>query len=192
MAIALPERLPLATIRAGTLLWRAHHEAREAIRFGVDPTRPPMGRFDAPAHEFGVCYFGDGMAVAMLETVVRARTLPLVPRSDLATRVVSQVMVGAELRVAQLEGPGLPVLGVDAGRLHAGDYGECQRLSLDVYRHADAVDGIQYRSRWDNSLLCWALFDRAADRLAVVGGTLALGDERVSGPVLDRYRIGVV
>lgn len=192
MPIALPARLPLTTVRAGTLLWRVHGESREALRFGVDASRPPMGRFDAPAHEFGVCYFGDGVAVAMLETVVRARQLPLVPRADLATRVVSQVMVGAELRVAQVEGPGLPVLGVDAGRLHAGEYGECQRLALDVYRHRDAVDGIQYRSRWDNSMLCWALFDRAADRLAVVGGTLPLGDERVSGPVLDRYRIGIL
>jgi hypothetical protein len=192
VAIRLPARLPLATIRAGTLLWRVHRETREAVWFGVDRSRTPMGRFDAPAHEFGVCYFGDGVAVAVLETVVRARQLPLVPRAELATRVVSQVMVGADLRVAQLEGAGLPVLGVDAGRLHAGDYAECQRLALDVYRHPDEADGIQYRSRWDNSLLCWALFDRAADRLAVVGGTLALGDERVSGPVLDRYRIGIL
>lgn len=192
MPILLPARLPLATVRVGTVLWRVHPEARDALRFGVDPQRAPTGRYDAPAHEFGVCYFGDSVPVAVLETVVRARELRLVPRADLLTRVVSQVMVRADLRVAQLEGPGLPVLGVDAGRLHAVPYGECQQLALDVHRHADAVDGIQYRSRWDNSLLCWALFDRAADRLAVVGGALRLGDERVSGPVLDRYGIGIV
>ncbi|HWK90252.1 MAG TPA: RES family NAD+ phosphorylase, partial [Longimicrobium sp.] len=169
MAIALPKQLPLVTLPARTGLWRVHRKELDALWFGPDRTRPPAGRFAAPGHEFGVCYFGDCLEVAVLETIVRSRTLPIVEQADLEARAVTQLTSTGDLRMLRFEGAGLPVLRVSAGQTHAEPYRECQQMALALHDGHPDVDGIQYRSRWDNSRLCWAVFDRAAGKLSLPG-----------------------
>lgn len=191
--IPLPDTLPAVVVPARTVLWRVHPRGRDALWFGPDPSRPPAGRFDAPAHEYGLCYFGDSLEVSVAETLIRGLgPIRAIARARLQERSASRVVLREPLRMAQLEGPGLVRLGASASLVHAHPYDECQRLALELWRHAEGVDGIQYRSRWDNSRLCWAVFDRARPKLGEPGGTLWLGDPHVVLPVLDHYDIGVV
>lgn len=190
---AAPASLPVVVIPARTVLWRVHPRGRGALWFGTDPSRPPAGRFDAPGHEFGVCYFGDSLEAAMVETLIRSPgPLRSIELRQLEQRSVSQVLTHEALTVVQLEGAGLVRLGVSANQAHAQPYDECQQMALAFWRHAGGVDGIQYRSRWDSGRLCWALFDRAAPRLAQPVATQWLGDTNVSRAVLDYYDIGIV
>ena len=69
MPIVLPKRIPVAVIPAGSILWRVHRRAHHPLWFGPAPA--PTSRFDAPAGEFGTCYFAETPGVAVLETLVR-------------------------------------------------------------------------------------------------------------------------
>jgi hypothetical protein len=190
MPIDLPADPPTIRLAKGTALWRVHRRGGDAVRFGLDRSQPPRGRFAAPGHEFGVCYFAATPEVAVLETVIRSAGR-LVPRADLEARSVSRLSVLRDLRLLQLEGPGLARLRIAAERTHGDDYRECQQLALDLFTGYPAVDGIQYRSRWDNSRLSWAVFDRASKKVGPVAESHWLGDLSVIGPILDRFGIGI-
>ncbi|MBV9109875.1 MAG: RES family NAD+ phosphorylase [Gemmatimonadetes bacterium] len=75
---------------------------------------------------------------------------------------------------------------------HGFPYAECQALALAVWEHADGVDGIEYRSRWDDSRLCIALFDRAADAVGAPGPAHPLDTPALVRPILRHYGIGAV
>ena len=108
------------------------------------------------------------------------------------SRRASRTAVKREMKLARLHGPGLVHLGIGADVVHGHSYAECQQLAMALWRHPDAVDGIQYRSRWDNDCLCVALFDRAADALAEPDQSLSLADPTISGPILRMYGVGVI
>jgi hypothetical protein len=191
MPIALPKRIPVATLPAGSVLWRVYRKTHDPLWFGPAPGSPPLGRFDAPGGEFGVCYFGESLGVAVLETLVRG-SRRLLDRAAVEARAASTLVTMNPMRFLQVEGAGLARIGIGAEQAHAADYADCQRMVLDLFqRHAD-VDGVQYRSRWDTSQLCWAIFDRAKDKLGPPGAPEWLGDGAIIGPVLDRYELDVV
>jgi hypothetical protein len=193
MPIALPKRIPVATLPAGSVLWPVHRTAHGPLWFGPRPGGPPLGRFDAPEGEFGVCYFGEALGAAVLETLVRG-SRRLLDRAELEARVATTFRTTMPMRFLQLEGPGLARIGIGIGaeQAHAADYRDCQRMILELFQHHPELDGVQYRSRWDTSLRCWAVFDRAADKVGAPGPHAWLGDGAVIGPVLDRYALAVV
>jgi hypothetical protein len=191
MPIVLPRRIPTVTVPRGITLWRVHRNENHPLWFGPPAGTPPRGRFDAPAGEFGVCYFGESIGVAVLETLVRG-SRRLLDRADLESRAVSAVATGEPMRCLQFEGAGLPRLGIGAEQAHAASYADCQQMALDLFSAHPDVDGVQYRSRWDNSLLCWAVFHRAETKLGAPRGPEWLGDATVIGPTLDRYELEIV
>jgi RES domain len=182
MPIHLPPDPPVADLPPGAVLWRVHSRNRDALWFG----RTGKYRFDAPGGEYGVCYFGGSLGVAILETVVRGKRIPIIPRAELESRNGTSVSATEPLKVLRLEGEGLPSFGLSAHRVTGPDYGECRDLALRVWQVHRELAGIQFRSRWDNTL-CWALFDRAETTLALVG-TSWLGDPAVVAPALRPYR----
>jgi hypothetical protein len=188
MAIALRPRPRTVVLAPGTVLWRVHSRGYGPIHFGREST----GRFNAPGGEFGVWYAGASPAVSVLEALVRNAFDRVVEQSALTARVLSSLVIQQELRLFQFEGPGLAHLGVGAERAHAEPYGECQQLALDLWSGHPAIDGIQYRSRWDTSQICYAIFDRAAAKLGRVRGTQSLSDVAVWAPLLDPYEIIVL
>jgi hypothetical protein len=188
--VTLPRRLPVATLAAGAALWRIHRRAYGPVWFGPAPGAPPENRFDAPAGEFRVCYFGQSLEAAFVETLVRGRSRLLVSRAELRERAVSQLAPVRPLRLARLHSDGLVRLSLPASVPHEHPYEQCQALALALWRHDDAVDGIEYRSRWDDSQLALALFDRASDALGEPG-TLHLDSAAAIRPVLRRYGIGM-
>ncbi|MFL5537609.1 MAG: RES family NAD+ phosphorylase [Longimicrobiaceae bacterium] len=182
MPIHLPADPPVVELGVQAVLWRVHRREYDALWFG----RTGRYRFDAPGGEYGVCYFGASLGVAILETVVRGKRVPVIPRADLEARNGTTAAPTAALRMLQLEGSGLPSFGLSAHEVMGPDYTDCRDLALRAWREHPELDGIQFRSRWDNSL-CWAVFDRAETKVAVLG-TQWLGDPTVVVPALRPYR----
>lgn len=190
MAIILPKRIPTVTLPLRSVLWRVHRNKHGALWFGPAPGTPPRSRFDAPAGEFGVCYFGESVGVAVLETLVRG-SRRLLDRAELEARMASTIETREPMRFLQFEGAGLARLGIGAEQAHAADYADCQQMTLDLFNAHPDVDGVQYRSRWDTGLLCWALFDRAQGKLHDQQWLRWLGDAAVIGPTLDEYELEI-
>jgi hypothetical protein len=188
MALRLPDDPPVVGVPLDQVLWRVHLLRYDALWFGPGAGAPPKGRFDAPGGEYGTCYFGKSLGVALLETLVRGRRRPLISRADLEVRGGSAFGVAAPLRVLQLEGAGLPSFGISAHEVMGSDYAACQELALRVHARHPEVDGIQYRSRWDSGSLCWAVFDRAETRIGGLVRTHRLDDASVVVPALRRYK----
>jgi hypothetical protein len=182
MPIHLPADPPVLELPAGTWLWRVHQRGRDALWFG----RTGESRFAAPWGEYGVCYFGASLGVAILETVVRGKRVPVIPRAALEARVGSRFRTTGALRLLQLEGAGLPSFGLSAHEVTGPDYTECRDLALRAWRQDAELDGIQYRSRWDNSI-CWGIFDRAKHKLYRLDAQW-LGDSTVVVPALRPYK----
>lgn len=188
MPIPLPADPPLAEVPLGQVLWRVHPLEFGPLWFGPGAGQPPRGRFDAPGGEYGTCYFGATLGVAVLETLVRGLRVPVIPRAELAARGGSATALAAPLRMLCLEGKGLSSFGVSAHEVAGDDCAGCRDLARRVHETMPEVDGVQYRSRWDTSELCWAVFDRARGRLGAVLGTQRLDDPAVVRPALLPYR----
>ena len=188
MPIRLPKAPPIVEVPVTQVLWRVHRLEHDPLWFGPAAGDPPQGRFDAPAGEYGVCYFGAMPGVTILETLVRGLKVPIVPRSALQVRGLSAISPTQPLRMLQLEGKGLPGFGISAHEITGPDVTDCQDLARRVHQKLKNVDGIQYRSRWDTSELCWAVFDRARDRIGGVMGTQHLDNPAVVRPALRPYR----
>lgn len=193
MAIHLPADPPLAEVPVTQVLWRVHPIAYDPIWFGPAAGEPPRNRFDAPSGEYGTCYFGATLGIAILETLVRGLKVPIIPRAELRVRAGTSVSLEKPLRVLRLEGKGLASFGISADAVSGNGYEACRDLARRVHERFPEVDGIQYRSRWDTSELCWAVFDRARHRLGGVLGSQSLDDPAVVRPALLPYKhVGVV
>jgi hypothetical protein len=188
MPIRLLDDPPLVEVPVTQVLWRVHRLAYDPLWFGPAAGQPPEGRFDALAGEYGTCYFGATPGVAILETLVRGLKVPIIPRSALQVRGMAAIAVTEPLRMLQLEGKGLSSFGVSAHEISGPDAAECRDFARRVHEELKDVDGIQYRSRWDTSELCWAVFDRARDRVSHVLGTQRLDNPALVKPALLPYR----
>jgi hypothetical protein len=188
MPARLPRNPPIVEVPVTQVLWRVHRLEHDPLWFGPGAGKPPSGRFDAPGGEYGTCYFGAALGVAMLETLVRGMKVPIIARTALGERGAFAVAIAEPLRMLPLEGKGLSSFGLSAHEVSGPDLTGCQELALRIHQELPDVDGIQYRSRWDTSELCWAVFDRARGRLGGVLGTQHLADPAVVRPALLPYR----
>jgi hypothetical protein len=169
---------------------RIHQCRYSALYFG----KTGVYRFDAPNHEYGVLYMGGHIDGAFVETFgdvweAQGRS-NIVSAARLASRCVSTIRLVRPVLVCDLSGEGLAQIGAD-GRLTSGDRLVAQQWSLAIWRHAAAVDGIRYRVRHDQSEIGVALFDRAADAVAVdpSGG---LADHPSLQAMLTRYNVALI
>jgi hypothetical protein len=185
--LPLPATLPIVRRAAGEVYWRVHERRHGALHFD----RRPIGRFNAPAEEYGTCYLGNSLEVSFLETLVRGSRHRVVPRERLEARNASTIELLTDVQLFQFHGDALPLLGASADLPHAAVYEECQQIALAVWQHPAGVDGIEYRSRWDDSRLCIAFFDRSATRLHPAGSQ-RLDDLALVRPVLHRYDIALL
>lgn len=179
--------LPLLTVSGP---WaRIHRASLGPLFFG----RTGGCRFDAPDGSFGVLYVAASPAGAFIETFGWVTGTRVISEQRLGERRLCDVYARRPVKVVDLAGPGLAVLGADA-RLGAGPHPTAQRWSRALHDHPDAPDGLLYRSRHDPGELCLALFERASagwlaqDRGALDSPALA----PVVGGWLDRYGFGLV
>lgn len=186
-------KLPLHTCPAGTILSRIHSAAREPLFFGPAPGSPPLGRWDAPAGEFGVCYLAEQPHIAFAETLLREPGKTLIEETDLESRSAAEVEVGRNLALVAMHGPGLARIGATAAVV-TGAYAVSRAWALALHDHPSRPDGIRYRARHDDDGFAIALFDRGRGALAVAGTAPLVSVERCTAVAgwLDRYGIGLV
>lgn len=178
--------LPVETVPAGAAFARIHRSAFGALHFGTSGDN----RFDDPDRRYGVCYAARSLEGAFAETCLRAVGATLVPLSHLAQRSATVLTVTAELRLAELHGPGLARMGATAA-VSSGAYAVSQPWSRAIHDHPAGVDGIVYRSNHDNGELCVALFERCRDRLRPGPAAGLLIDRHGLAMLLDRYKVGL-
>lgn len=166
-------------------LYRICRVQHDPLYFGKN-TR---NRFDGPWGEYGVLYAAETPEGAFIETCIRDRPGGnLFVLSYFQERKLTRISASKPLRLVDLAGPGPSLLGVD-NRLATGNYRTAQRWSRAFWMHPDCPDGILYCSRFNPSLHCMALFDRAGARLCTTDcGPLADSrNVRFLGEMLDRY-----
>lgn len=161
---------PTVTIPTGKILTRIHREGVDPLWFG---NRDKTWRWDAPDESYGVLYVGAGQIGPFAETLLRDPAQRDVFWSDIAKRRFATFEATRPLVVARLHGKGLGWFGIQASDItehfdpltHPTGYDKPQEISCRV--HAEpTLDGIQYRSRFDNDELCLAIFERAQAALA--------------------------
>jgi len=180
--------LPLRTLDQPW--FRVHPRALSGVFFG----RSGLHRFDAPEGEFGVLYLGADPHAAFIETFGHghAGADRLVTLRALRRRLLSRVELDRPLRLVDLTESGLVRIGADM-RLCTGDYTVAQRWSAALRGHADAPDGLLYRSRHDGARLCAAVFDRAAPAASStpLGALSEPVNRRLLADLLDTYDFGL-
>lgn len=179
--------LPLRTLSSPWL--RLHPRGRQAVFFG----RTGLGRFDAPAREFGTLYLAADVAGAFAETFGQAAERRLLALADLARRRLARIEPPRPLRLVDLTGPGLARIGADA-RIFAGDHAAARRWALALHRHPRAPDGLLYPARHDPSRRAAALFDRVRGRFRVkdLGSLDERRNQALLAALLDRYGFGLI
>ncbi len=83
-------------------------------------------------------------------------------------------------------------LGCGADLPHSFPYNICQLIARDLWQRDHAVTGIEYRSRWNDRYLCFALFDRVEASLEPAGDPIPLDHLPTIRPILRRYQIGII
>jgi len=187
--------LPLQTADASTTFIRIYAVDREALAFSPSGA----GRFDAPHGEYGVVYAAADALCAFIETFGRDAGYRLVTRGELQTRMLAQIHLRRPLRLVDLTGPGLAALGAD-GRLCTGDYAIAQRWSLALWRHPGEPDGLLWRSRFDPSRTCVAIyegrgalpFDAPPITATMLGCLVDPHHASLLREILDTYQFGFI
>ena len=179
--------LPVRTLSAPW--YRLHARGRQAVFFG----RTGLGRFDAPAGEFGTLYLAEDVPGAFVETFGQATARRILALPDLARRRLARIEPPRPLRLVDLTGAGLARIGADA-RLFAGDHAVARRWALALHRHPRAPDGVLYPARHDPSRRAAAVFDRVRGRFRAkdLGSLDERRNARLLAGLLDRYGFGLV
>jgi len=130
-------------------------------------------RFDAPGAlagkpEFGVCYFGTSLQLAITESILHDE-MPVNGSFLLTRALVDQRYAlyfgGSELRLLNLTGTLLKRLGGNAELAGTTNYGLTQQWSRAVHDNPTRYDGFLYMSRHLNTGRAVALFERAGSAI---------------------------
>ena len=147
---------------AGDLVVRVHHQSREAVFFGPAPATPPQNRFDAPSAEYRVLYAAERLEGAFVESVLRRPAGRVLRRAFVEERMWTPLRLARALVLAKVLDEGLQFHGVDGAISASDDYAASRALALALYRDFPRLDGLAYRSRFNNGEVCYAIFDRVA------------------------------
>jgi hypothetical protein len=148
------DRRALATreIPAGSVLYRIHRTAVDALHFGPRTDPEERGRWDAPDDGYGVCYLAEQGHTAFAETMLRELDREELSESgDLAPRSLARIQVIRRLVLARMHGPGLRRMKATAAVVQ-GSYNLTWAWSHALHAHPGRVDGVAYRARHDDDL----------------------------------------
>lgn len=184
--------LAISPVEAGTVLFRIHRSRPSPLHFGraSDPVR--RQRWDAPDASYGVCYLAQEGHIAFAETLLRDLGLDVVAEPELAIRSLARIRVREPLRLVAMHGNSLRRLGSDASAVQ-GSYDVTWQWSAAFHAHPDAVDGIRYRARYDDSGFAIALFERAGTKVELLDttGLLETAHAAELARWLERYDVGL-
>lgn len=150
--------LSIVTLAPGRLYRVSRHDTGEPY-FGQSAAK----RVDDPARVYGTCYLGLSLTVAFAESVLHDADPSgghfHVPPNDISRRYAVS-FDGADLRLANLTGSQLSLLGGNGELSGTADYTLPQQWSSALHAHPQDVDGFLYRSRLINDSLAVVLFKR--------------------------------
>jgi len=154
------QRPRVLTLKSGQLLHRFYTAAFDPIFYD----RSLDGRLNAPDGAYGVLYAAQERAGAFAETFLRTPGRRMLDPALQARKGFVRLRVLQPLKLIHLDGPGLARVGATAEVVHSGlPYGLPQAWSAAI--HALPFDGIAYSARHDPHETCYAIFERARDRL---------------------------
>ncbi|NNH66443.1 RES family NAD+ phosphorylase [Rhizobium laguerreae] len=133
---------------------------RGSIFFGPAQGRRPQNRFDAPNQEYRVLYAAQHLEGAFVETVLRRPVGRILRRQVVEERGWSIVRPSRALTLAKLFDDGLQFHQIDAGEISTDDYAPSRALALALHTDFPDLDGLAYKSRYNNGEICYAIFDR--------------------------------
>ena len=154
-----------------------------AIYFGSNGTC----RFDDPSQLYGVLYVAFSGRAAIAETLIRNNWQdgnaerakfdkqfpglagqPYFLERDLHRKIAPlEITTASGLKLCDFTGTGLLKAGADA-TVCTGDYVTSQAWSRAIHEHPEQFDGILYHSKYMNTDLSVALFDRSQAKASIV------------------------
>lgn len=168
-------KLPLTGLPAGSSLVRVHRTGYDPVFYSPGPGRPPAGRFDSATGAFGVSYLAFSFEGALAETVLRSPARRLIAVGEIAGRSLAVLALSRAVRLVEMRGPGLQILGVD-NSITTGSYGPCGLWADALFAHPNEPDGIAYASRHDPDQVCVALFSRPDVAIEVASDSVPLSE----------------
>ena len=140
-------------------LVRIHWQTNGPVFFGPKPGNSASNRFDAPSSEYRVLYAAADLPGAYVETVLR-RPFRVMRRSEADDRAATRLQIQRPLKLAKVMDEGLQWHGIHAGEISVDDYGPSRQLARAFHTAFSDIDGLAYRSRYNNGQVCFALFNR--------------------------------
>ncbi|MFD6857124.1 RES family NAD+ phosphorylase [Rhodococcus sp. NPDC060090] len=155
----------LVPLRAGTELWRIHHEkyAANAMNPTPQPAIPGGARFDSLTGDYAYTYLGDSPEAAVAETLCRNLAVTarprLIPRAQVSGRVLSRLTVTTDITVIALHGPHLSAVGQDTWltKCDPSDYVQTRSWARALLTAAPSAAGLTYRCRHNEDRFAWML-----------------------------------
>jgi RES domain len=181
------KRRPQVTTIENTTFYRFYSRGKEPIFFD----RSKNGRLNSPDASFGVLYAAEQRVGAFAETFLRSPGRTLLPRDLIAKKGLVRLSSIRALRLANLYGPSLAVLGATAEvTASALPYDLSQAWAAALHNHPGMFDGIAYRARHDDNEICYAFFDRSAPGIVEVDRDEMLGADWFYH-LLNQYSVGL-
>lgn len=152
--------LPEYVLKRNSHLFRIHDSEFGAIYFGRGNSRFQDPRAEDRVNGYGILYAALATHIAFRETVVLG-SFSIVIAEALQQKSLSKLSPLRDLKLVDLSGDGLAQIGAD-GRLTTlttENYQIPKLWSRAFYEHPDNMDGIYYRSRYNPSGFCVALYE---------------------------------
>jgi len=174
---------PPPAILRDTKLDKVYLKANRLVRVSRYTSGEPFfgksgnNRFDAPgcavaAPEYGACYMGTSLAVALSESLLHD-AVPVNGKFQVAVSMVRSLNLltfdGSALHLLDLTGARLKRLGGTADLVGTIDYGLTQQWAHAVYLNPAGFDGFLYMSRHYNVGRAAILFDHASAKIRFAG-----------------------
>ena len=184
-----PSELLTVELPVNSELIRIHNKGRGPVFFGPPSGSLPQNRFDAPRGEYRILYAAARLEGAFVETVLRRPQGRILRRAYVDGRAWTILRPRRLVVLAKIYDEGLQVHGIDASLISTDDYADSRKFALQVFNSSPSIDGLAYRSRYDNGEICYALFDRVAavDLTAVSTERFDGKPDRVD-ELMERYR----
>jgi RES domain len=187
------EILPIRTIEQDTNFFRVHWQANDALYFNNKKNKEEQLRFNDPTGRYGVLYAAKDSYTAFRESF-GGLTFRRIGRDILEAKCLTVLKPTRNLNLVDLSSYGLSRIGSDAKEMTstANNYSLCKSWSKLLHDRDVRVDGLYYRSRYDPSRFCLALFDRVKDSIEKDASRENISFDNISQPtiqeIMDLYQ----
>jgi RES domain len=188
-AILKGRHLPLTSVE-GSLFRISHRRFADPLFW----SRRGLYRFDSPMASHGVLYTGRTFETALLEVFGDQWLVSrIVARDYLKEFDVCELGLEHRLKVVNLTGKQLNLLGADANIFASLDYETTQKWARAFMDHPDKPQGIRYPSRKNQRLHNFAFFSNPMTTAALrLTNRYPLVEQPQLFRLLQSYRVGVV